>query len=165
MPEAGAIRVGQGVDVHPYSDDADRTLVLGGVRIPGEAPLDGHSDADVVLHAIVDALLGAAGLGDIGTHFGSEDPAYRDADSQVFLAGALRELASAGWRTGNIDVTLIGQRPRVGPYRQRIVATVASLLGVDAGQVNLKATTTDGLGFAGRGEGLVCLATVLLIAA
>jgi 2-C-methyl-D-erythritol 2,4-cyclodiphosphate synthase len=156
------VRVGQGVDVHPFSADGSRLLVLGGVRIPNEPALDGHSDADVVLHATVDALLGAAGLGDIGTLFGSEDPDYAGADSQVFLAGALRQVTRAGWRVCNVDITLIGQRPRIGPYRDRISASVATLLGVQSGQVNIKATTSDGLGFTGRGEGLACMATVLL---
>lgn len=155
-------RIGQGVDVHPYSDDRARRLVLGGVRIPDEPGLDGHSDADVVLHALVDALLGAAGRGDIGTLFGDRDPAYAGADSQVFLAGALDIVTAAGWRVGNVDLTLVGQRPRIGPYRERLTASVATLLGVGHGQVNLAATTTDGLGLTGRGEGLACLAVALL---
>ena len=163
MPEG--MRVGHGVDVHPFNTDGSRRLVLGGVRIPNEPALDGHSDADVILHATVDALLGAAGLGDIGTLFGSEDPDYAGADSQVFLAGALRQVARAGWQVCNVDITLIGQRPRIGPYRNRISASVATLLGVHSGQVNIKATTSDGLGFVGRGEGLACMATVLLQAA
>lgn len=162
MPD---VRVGQGVDVHPYSTDVGRRLVLGGVRIPDEPGLDGHSDADVVLHATVDALLGAAGLGDIGTLFGSQEPEYAGADSQLFLAGALSQVTARGWHVCNLDVTLIGQRPRIGPYRDRICASVATLLGVKSEQVNIKATTTDRLGFAGRGEGLVCIATVLLQAA
>lgn len=156
------VRVGQGVDVHPFSSDDDRRLVLGGVRIPDEPALDGHSDADVILHATVDALLGAAGLGDIGTLFGSEDPAYAGADSQLFLAGALSQVAGHGWQVGNVDITLIGLRPRIGPYRDRICGSVATLLGVKSAQVNIKATTSDGLGFTGRGEGLACMATVLL---
>lgn len=156
------IRVGHGVDVHPYSPDPQRTLILGGVRIPNERGLAGHSDADVVLHALVDALLGAAGLGDIGTLFGSEDPSHAGADSQVFLAGALQEIAQAGWSIGNADLTLIGETPRIGPYRDRLIESVASLLGVSPSAVNLKATTTDGLGFTGRGEGLMCDAVVVL---
>ena len=155
-------RIGQGVDVHPFSSDGDRRLVLGGVRIPNEPALDGHSDADVVLHATVDALLGAAGLGDIGTLFGSEEPDYAGADSQVFLAGALSQVARDGWRVGNVDITLVGVRPRIGPYRDRMMASMANLLGVHVSQVNIKATTSDGLGFTGRGEGLACLAIVLL---
>ena len=156
-------RVGQGLDVHPFSGDADRRLVLGGVPIPGERGLEGHSDADVVLHALVDALLGAAGLGDIGTLFGSEDPRYAGAASHVFLEGALRQVTDAGWNVGNVDVTLIGQRPRISPFREQLVATVASLVGVDADRVNVKATTTDHLGFTGRGEGLACLVVVMLM--
>lgn len=161
MPD-GQRRIGQGVDVHPFSTDGSRRLVLGGVRIPNEPALDGHSDADIVLHATVDALLGAAGLGDIGTLFGSSDPDYAGADSQVFLAGALSQVARAGWRVGNVDITLIGMRPRIGPYRERITGSLATLLGVSATQVNIKATTTDGLGFTGRGDGLACMAIVLL---
>ena len=157
------VRIGQGVDMHRFSADADRRLVLGGVRIPDEPALDGHSDADVVLHATVDALLGAAGFGDIGVLFGSEDPDYAGADSQVFLAGALSHVTRAGWRVGNIDITLVGQRPRIGPYRDRMCASVANLLGLHVGQVNIKATTSDGLGFTGRGEGLACLVVVLLL--
>ena len=155
-------RVGQGVDVHPFSDDPERSLVLGGVRIPDTPGLEGHSDADVVLHALADALLGAVGRGDMGVLFGSAEPEYADADSQVFLAGALAEVTAGGWRVGNADLTVVGERPRVGPYRERIVASVAGLLGVDAGAVNVKATTTDGLGFLGCGEGVACLAVVLL---
>lgn len=156
------VRVGQGVDVHPFSSDGDRRLVLGGVRIPDEPALAGHSDADVILHATVDALLGAAGLGDIGTLFGSEDPEYAGADSQLFLAGALSQIEGQGWQVGNIDITLIGSRPRIGPYRDRICGSLATLLGITPAQVNLKATTSDGLGFTGRGEGVACMATVLL---
>lgn len=158
------MRIGQGVDIHPYSADGGRRLVLGGVRIPDEPALAGHSDADVVLHATVDALLGAAGLGDIGALFGSSDPAYAGADSQVFLAGALSQVEAGGWQVGNVDVTLIGQRPRIGPYRDRICASVANLLGIKCEQVNVKATTSDNLGFTGRGEGLACMAVVLLTA-
>ncbi|HEX6257365.1 MAG TPA: 2-C-methyl-D-erythritol 2,4-cyclodiphosphate synthase [Euzebyales bacterium] len=158
------MRIGQGVDIHPYSVDDHRRLVLGGVRIPDEPGLDGHSDADVVLHATVDALLGAAGLGDIGTLFGSDEPEYEGADSQLFLAGALSQVAGHGWQVANLDITLIGQRPRIGPYRDRICASVANLLGIKSEQVNVKATTSDQLGFVGRGEGLVCMAVVLLVA-
>lgn len=157
-----AFRVGQGVDVHPFSDEPERGLVLGGVRIPEGPGLRGHSDADVVLHALVDALLGATGHGDIGTLFGSEDPAYADADSQVFLAGALSVVVEDGWRVGNADLTIVGERPRIDPYRERIRTTVAGLLGVGRDAVSFKATTFDGLGFIGRGEALACLAVVLV---
>lgn len=163
LPEV-AVRIGQGVDVHPFSADPGRALVLGGVRIPEAPGLDGHSDADVVIHACVDALLGAAGLGDIGTLFGSDDPAYAGAASHVFLAEALTRVADAGWGVGNVDVTLVGPRPRIGPHRARMTATMAALLGVSPAQVSIKATTTDGLGFTGRGEGLACLTVVLLVA-
>lgn len=160
--DAPTVRVGQGFDAHPFSGDAGRRLVLGGVRIPDERGLEGHSDADVVLHATVDALLGAAGLGDIGVLFGSDQPEYEGADSQLFLAGALNQVSQAGWRVGNLDLTLVGQRPRIGPYRDRICTSVANLLGIGAHRVNLKATTTDRLGFTGRDEGVVCMAIVLL---
>lgn len=156
------VRIGQGIDVHPFSDDPARPLVLGGVRIPGGPGLAGHSDGDVVLHALVDAVLGAAGHGDIGTNFGSEQPEYAGADSQIFLAGALAGIAQAGWRVGNVDLTLVAERPRIAPYRQAIVVSLTHLLGVARDAVNVKATTTDGLGFTGRGEGIACLASVLL---
>ncbi len=159
------VRIGQGVDVHPFSSNNERRLVLGGVRIPDEPALDGHSDADIILHATVDALLGAAGLGDIGTLFGSEEPEYAGADSQLFLAGALSQVEGHGWQVANVDITLIGQRPRIGPYRDRICASLATLLGIKSEQVNIKATTSDGMGFTGRGEGLACMAIVLLQAA
>ena len=155
------MRIGQGVDIHPYSVDDHRGLVLGGVRIPDEPGLDGHSDADVVLHATVDALLGEAGLGDIGTLFGSDEPEYEGADSQLFLAGALSQVAGHGWQVANLDITLIGQRPRIGPYRDRICASVANLLGIKSEQVNVKATTTEHLGFTGRGEGIAAFAVAL----
>lgn len=158
----GDLRVGQGVDAHAFSDDPERPLVLGGLVIPDGPGLVGHSDADVVLHALVDALLGAAGCGDLGTLFGSDDPAYAGADSQVFLAGALAQVAEAGWGVVNADATIVAQRPRLADYRLRIAGSVARLLGVRDGATNVKATTTDGLGFTGRGDGIACLAVVLL---
>lgn len=150
--------------MHAFASDApeDRLLVLGGVTIPGGPPLAGHSDADCVLHALVDALLGAAGLGDIGTLFGTDDPAYAGAASTVFLVETLRRLDEAGWEVGNADVTVIAQRPRLAAHRPAITTRVADLLGVAADRVTIKATTTDHLGFTGRGEGIACLATVLL---
>lgn len=159
-----SMRIGQGADAHVFSDESDRRLVLGGMVIPGAPGLAGHSDADVVLHAVVDALLGAAGHGDIGSVFGSEDPEYAGADSQVFLAGALARVVDDGWSIGNVDVTIVAARPRLGPYRQHIAGSLATLLGVspDDRIVNVKATTTDGLGFTGRGEGIAALAVVLL---
>lgn len=157
-------RVGQGVDVHAFHPDPPpgRPLVLGGVTVPGGPPLAGHSDADCVLHALVDALLGAAGLGDIGTLFGTDDPAYAGADSAIFLAEALRRLGDAGWGFGNADVTVVAQRPRLAEHRPAITARVAELLAVPADRVTIKATTTDRLGFTGRAEGIACLATALL---
>lgn len=158
------LRIGQGVDVHAFGEDPDRPLLLGGVRVDGAPGLAGHSDADVVLHALVDALLGAAGLGDIGAVFGSQDPAHAGADSQVFVAGALQRVAAAGWAVANVDLTVVAQRPRLASYRAAITDAVAELLGVASGDVNVKATTTDGLGLTGRGEGIACLAVVLLVA-
>ena len=158
------VRVGQGTDVHAFSDDPDRPLLLGGVRIPDGPGLDGHSDADVVLHALVDALLGAAGQGDIGTLFGTAEAASAGADSRVFVAGALERVAGTGMAVGNADVTIVAQRPRLAAHRAAIAASIADVLGVAAGAVNVKATTTDGLGFTGRGEGIAALAVVLLVA-
>jgi 2-C-methyl-D-erythritol 2,4-cyclodiphosphate synthase len=156
------MRVGQGLDVHPFSDDPGRGLVLAGVRIPDGPGLAGHSDGDVVLHAVVDALLGAAGLGDIGGVFGSADPRYAGAASSVFVTESLRLVADAGWTVGNVDCTVVAQRPRLAPHREAMRDRLAGLLGAPAGAVNVKATTTDGLGFTGRGEGIACLAVVLL---
>jgi 2-C-methyl-D-erythritol 2,4-cyclodiphosphate synthase len=156
------MRIGQGVDVHAFSDDPDRLLRLGGVDIPGAQGLAGHSDADVVLHAVVDALLSAAGLGDIGTLFGSEDPAYEGAPSRLFVERAVQRVGEAGWRVGNVSCTVIAARPRIGPHRKAIRASVADLLAVAVDAVNVSATTTDGLGFTGRGEGIACLAVALL---
>lgn len=159
-----SMRVGQGLDVHAFSDAPDRPLVLGGMVIPAAPGLAGHSDADVVVHAVVDALLGAAGHGDIGSLFGTEDPDYAGADSQVFLAGALARVVQANWSISNVDVTIVAARPRLAPFRERIAGSLAALLRVDGAPavVNVKATTSDGLGFTGRGEGIAALAIVLL---
>lgn len=155
-------RVGQGFDVHPFAD-VDRPLVLAGAVIPGERGLAGHSDADVVLHAVCDALLGAAGLGDLGDMFGTEDPDYAGADSQVFLAGVLARLAHTGWGIANVDCTVVAQRPRLAPHRERLRGSLASLLGLPTDDVSVKATTTDRLGALGRGEGMACTAVALLV--
>jgi 2-C-methyl-D-erythritol 2,4-cyclodiphosphate synthase len=157
-----AVRIGQGMDVHPFSEDPARRLVLGGVPIPDAPGLAGHSDADVVLHALADALLGAAGLGDIGALFGTCAPEYEGADSQVFLAGALARVHDAGWRVGNVDLTIVAERPRLAGARDAIASSLARLLGAASDAVNVKATTTDGLGFVGRGEGIACTVVVLL---
>jgi 2-C-methyl-D-erythritol 2,4-cyclodiphosphate synthase len=156
------MRIGQGLDVHPFSEDPDRPLVLGGVMIPRSPGLVGHSDADVVLHAVTDALLGAAALGDLGSVFGSEDPRYAAAPSSVFLDEALRRIAQDGWRLANADCTIVAQRPRLSDYRRAIADGVQRLAGVVPGTINVKATSTDALGTIGRGEGIACLAVVLL---
>jgi 2-C-methyl-D-erythritol 2,4-cyclodiphosphate synthase len=156
------MRVGQGLDVHPFSDDPGRELVLAGVRIPDGPALAGHSDGDVVLHAVVDALLGAAALGDIGAIFGSADPRYAGVASSVFVTESLRLVTDAGYAVGNVDCTVVAQRPRLAPHREAMRDRLAGLLGAPVGTVNVKATTTDGLGFTGRGEGIACLAVVLL---
>lgn len=154
------IRIGQGIDAHRFSDDAERSLVLAGVTIPEGPALDGHSDADVVLHALTDALLGAGGLGDLGSRFGTSELRYQSAPSSIFVVHALAWLAEGGWGPVNADITVIAQRPRLAPYRAAMTAAVAELLG-DA-QVSIKATTTDGMGFIGRDEGIAALAVVLL---
>lgn len=156
------IRVGQGIDIHRFAGGSRRPLVLSGVTIPEGPGLDGHSDGDVVLHAVVDALLGATALGDLGTRFGTDDPAYAGAASSVFVAEALRLVGEAGWAVGNLDVTIVAQRPRIGPYRAAMTARLADLLRVAPGAVSVKATTTDGLGMLGRAEGIACTAVVLL---
>lgn len=158
------MRVGQGLDVHAFSDDPARPLLLGGTRVPDGPGLAGHSDADVVLHALVDALLGAAGQGDIGTLVGTADPAYAGADSGMFVAAALERVTAAGWDVANADVTIVAQRPRLADHLAAIAGSVAGLLGVERDAVNVKATTTDGLGHTGRGEGIACLTVVLLAA-
>lgn len=156
-------RVGQGFDAHRFAADPARPLVLAGVALPGGPGLDGHSDADVVLHAVVDALLGAAGLGDLGSVFGSALPQYAGAASAVFVAETLRLLTGSGWTIGNVDCTVVAARPRLSPHRPAMTAGLAALLGVDPGAVSIKATTTDGLGWTGRGEGIACLAAALLV--
>ena len=154
------IRVGQGVDVHPF--DASRPLILGGVRIADSGGLAGHSDADAVLHAITDALLGCAGAGDIGQYFPSTDERWRDADSTRFVTEAKRILDEMRAEISNVDVTIIAQQPKLAPHRDAMVASIAHLLNLPQGHVNVKATTTDHLGFIGRGEGICAMAVVLV---
>jgi 2-C-methyl-D-erythritol 2,4-cyclodiphosphate synthase len=157
------IRVGQGFDVHRFAaPETGRPLVLMGCQIPHDRGLAGHSDADVMLHALVDALLGAAGLGDIGQHFPDTDPVYQGADSARLLERVMGALAERGWRVVNADVCLIGERPRIGPHRQRMREVVAPLLGLATEALNVKATTTEKLGFTGREEGLAAQAIVLI---
>jgi 2-C-methyl-D-erythritol 4-phosphate cytidylyltransferase/2-C-methyl-D-erythritol 2,4-cyclodiphosphate synthase len=152
------VRVGQGFDVHPFSDDPTRALVLGGVRFAGERGLAGHSDADVVLHAITDALLGAAGLGDIGEHFPPADSRWTGADSSVFLAHAADFVRSRGAMIDHFDCTIIAEAPKVGPHRAAMRLRIAEIAGLSVDQVSVKATTTEGLGFTGRGEGIAAQA-------
>jgi 2-C-methyl-D-erythritol 2,4-cyclodiphosphate synthase len=157
------IRVGQGVDIHAFDPDAGPPLRLAGVDIPEGPALAGHSDADVVLHALVDALLGAAAAGDLGDLVGVDQPATAGADSATFVRQALHRVAGLGWRPGNVDLTVLAQRPRLSPHRDRMRARLAELLGVGEDAVSLKATSTDHLGFIGRAEGIACTAVVLLI--
>lgn len=152
------IRVGQGVDIHPF--DATRPLILGGVRISETGGLAGHSDADAVLHAVTDALLGAAGAGDIGHYFPSTDERWRNADSTRFVREAKRILDEMNAEIANIDVTIIAQQPKLAPHRDAMVASIAHLLNLPQGHVNVKATTTDHLGFIGRAEGICAMAVV-----
>ncbi len=147
-------RSGIGYDVHRFGDD--RKLVLGGIEIAGERGLEGHSDADVVTHAVADALLGAAGLGDIGEHFPDDDPRYEDADSIELLGHIATQLG--GWRLVNVDVTVIAERPRLGPHKRAMADRLAGALGIEAARVNVKATTNEGMGFIGRAEGIAALA-------
>ena len=154
------IRVGSGFDVHAFGPGEH--VMLGGVRIAHGRGVVAHSDGDVLLHALCDALLGAAGLGDIGQHFPDSDPRWRGVASAGFVAAVVGQLAEHGWRCVNADQTLLAEAPRIAAQRAAIQASVARLLGVEAGAVNLKATTTEGLGFIGRGEGLAAQATVLI---
>jgi len=154
------MRIGQGFDAHALV--AGRRLVLGGVDIPFERGLDGHSDADVLLHAICDALLGAAALGDLGRHFPDSDAQYKDADSRALLRSVARKIAAEGLSVSNLDATVIAQAPRLAPYIAQMVANIASDLGIEPERVNVKATTTEHLGFTGRGEGIAAQAIALL---
>jgi len=156
-----SVRVGTGFDVHALV--AGRRLVIGGVVIPYERGLDGHSDADVLLHAIGDAILGALALGDLGRHFPDSDPRWKDADSRALLrhiAGLMRE---RGFAIGNVDATVIAQAPRLAPHVAAMRANVAADLGCTPDDVGIKATTTERLGFAGRGEGIAAMASVLIV--
>jgi 2-C-methyl-D-erythritol 2,4-cyclodiphosphate synthase len=154
------MRIGQGLDVHAFDDS--RPLVLGGVRISDRGGLSGHSDADAVLHALTDALLGAAGAGDIGQHFPSDDPQWKDADSTRFVHEARRIIDEMDAEISSVDITVIAQKPRLAPYREAMRSKIAGILGLPTGRVNVKATTTDHLGFIGRGEGICAMAIVAL---
>lgn len=154
------IRVGQGFDVHQLVEG--RPCIIGGVHIPYEKGLFGHSDADVLLHTVSDAILGALGLGDIGKHFPDTDPAFKDADSMKLLEHVWQLAVERGYRLGNIDCTIIAQKPKMLPHIPAMVANIARALGAEDSQVNVKATTTEQLGFAGRGEGIAAQAVVCL---
>jgi 2-C-methyl-D-erythritol 2,4-cyclodiphosphate synthase len=155
------MRVGQGFDVHQLV--GGRKLVVGGVEIAYEKGLLGHSDADVLLHAVCDALLGAAALGDIGRHFSDTDARYRNIDSRVLLREVARMVANEGFRIGNVDATIIAQAPKMAPHIAQMVQNIASDLGIAMNAVNVKATTTEKLGYTGRGEGIAAQAVVLLL--
>ncbi len=153
-------RVGLGFDAHPF--DPGRPLRLGGIEIAGSPGLLGHSDGDALLHAITDAVLGAAGLGSIGEHFSDSDPAWKGADSSRFLERARALLADKGWRIGNVDAVVIAEAPKIAPRAAAMRARVANLLGVDVSAVGIRGTSTNGLGFPGRGEGIAAIAVVSL---
>ena len=154
------MRIGHGYDVHRLVEDRD--LILGGVKIPYEKGLLGHSDADVLLHAVSDALLGAAALGDIGKHFPDTDPAYKGADSLKLLACVVEKIHAAGYRVGNVDVTMIAQKPKLKDYIPQMQKNIADTLQIAENQVNVKATTEEHLGFTGDGSGMACHAVCLL---
>ena len=154
------MRIGHGYDVHRLVPG--RELILGGVKIPYELGLDGHSDADVLLHAVMDALLGAAALRDIGYHFPDTDPTYKGADSLALLRVVGEKITAAGYRVGNIDVTMIAQKPKLKDHIPTMAQNIAAALGIEEGSVNVKATTEERLGFTGSGEGMSCHAVCLL---
>ncbi len=154
-------RIGQGFDVHAFEEG--RPLIIGGITIPHTKGLIGHSDADVLLHTVTDAALGAIGKVDIGTHFPDTDDAFKDADSAILLEKVWAMVKEEGYRLGNIDCTIIAQRPKMAPYIGGIRERVAELLEADLSQVNVKATTTERLGFPGREEGIAAMATILLM--
>ena len=155
------LRIGQGFDVHAFAEG--RPLIIGGITIPHDKGLLGHSDADVLLHAVTDAALGAIGEGDIGRHFPDTDPEFKDADSAKLLAYIWKMVEDKGYSLGNVDCTIMAQRPKLAPYIELMRKRIAELLHAESSQVNVKATTTEKLGFTGREEGIATLATILLI--
>lgn len=158
--ERPGVRVGQGIDVHPFSDDPARPLVLGGVTFDGATGLAGHSDADAVAHACADALLGAAGLGDLGSHFPDTDPQWAGADSLTLLAEVARQVQAAGWAPANVDCTVVLEAPKVAPHRSAMQRNLTEAVGAP---VSVKATRAEQLGAIGRQEGILCLAVALLV--
>jgi 2-C-methyl-D-erythritol 2,4-cyclodiphosphate synthase len=155
------LRVGQGFDVHALVEG--RPLVLGGVTIPFDRGLKGHSDADVLIHAVMDALLGAAGLGDIGQHFPDQDAQYKNIDSRILLRQTQVLLAEHQWEIQNIDATLMAEAPKIAPYKMQMVKNLSADLHITPEQIHIKATTTEQLGFVGRQEGMACLAVALIV--
>jgi 2-C-methyl-D-erythritol 2,4-cyclodiphosphate synthase len=154
------VRIGQGLDVHAFA--TGRKLKIGGVEIPHHKGLAGHSDADVLLHAICDAMLGAAGLGDIGHHYPDTDPAFSEIDSRKLLRDVAHKLAGLKLKVVNVDATIVAEGPRMAPHVKRMAGNIAADLGIEASAVNIKATTTERLGFIGRGEGIAAIAVVLV---
>lgn len=157
-----SMRIGSGLDVHAFADDPARPLVLGGVVVPGSPPLAGHSDADVVAHAVTDALLGAVAAGDLGSRFGVDEVATSGADSLELLRTVVAEVAADGFHVANVDCTVVAQRPRLAGHRDAMRSRLAGALGLDVTGVSVKFTTTDGLGSLGRGEEIACWACVLV---
>jgi len=159
VPAPPVVRVGQGFDIHRFSDDEQRVLVLGGVTFPGERGLVGHSDADAIAHAVTDALLGAAGLGDIGEHFPDTDPQWRGADSLALLRHTVGLLADAGWMVGNVDCSVVCERPKLAPQRDEMQQRLSAAAGAP---VTVKGRRAEGLGALGRGEGIACWAVAII---
>lgn len=153
------VRVGLGFDVHPFSDDPERALVLGGVRIEGGRGLAGHSDADVIAHAVAEALLGAAGLGDLGRYFPDSEPRWKGVDSTVLLAEVVRMVVGGGWNVGNVDCSVVLEAPRLVPHRQAMEDRLSDVVGAP---VTVKARRAEGLGALGRGEGVACWAVAIV---
>ncbi len=157
------MRIGHGFDVHKFGDQqANAEITIGGVKIASDRPLLAHSDGDVLIHALCDALLGAAAMGDIGEHFPDTDAQYKDADSRVLLRDVVASLEQAGYRLINADITLVAQAPKMAPHKLQMRDNLAADLSCELSQLNIKATTTEGLGYAGRKEGIACHAVVLL---
>lgn len=163
MTELPNIRIGQGIDVHAFG--AGDHVMLGGIRVPHDQGLQAHSDGDVVIHALCDAMLGALALGDIGLHFPPSDPRWKGADSRAFLRHCNGLLRERGWRLGNADITVVCERPKVGPHADAMRVALAAELACGVDSVSVKATTSEKLGFTGRGEGIAAQAVVLLVAA
>ncbi len=161
MQKSVNIRIGQGIDVHAFGPGDH--LMLGGIRVPHDQGVEAHSDGDVVIHALCDAMLGALALGDIGRHFPPSDPQWKAADSRAFLRHCNGLLDARGWRVGNADITVVCESPKVGPQAQAMRETLAAALGIEVEAVSVKATTSEKLGFTGRGEGIAAQAVVLLV--